>query len=629
MVVLAGGPAQPLGREARLDRRLRGQVRLEAGHADEAAVAAVAAADLAGVVDGPPALGGAGPADAVELLEAEADRIHQRVAAAAGDQLAVRGVALAGGQRRIERRRLRVHAGRRRGQRLAQEALAHQLAAVDRRRRVGAGVDRQHRAAGEQPAAPGGVDRAEAVAVDGARRRQAVELGERAVDERGGAGEQRRQRAAALHHAGDPLAQLLGHRRAHRRRQLGVGHRILRHRRQALDVEPLAGEPIERRAGPRRRQHPPRVGGDHRRVAQLVGRGGLPQLVVGRRRPQEVRQLAGDLVRGQRVGAVGRGLADLAAVQERRRLQEAADHQRHAAGVGRGALERRRLAGRVDRQPPRDLGVGQRPPHHPRAGRGQPRAGARGAVAAARQRRSRRDDRRDLLGGLAQLLGEQRRHLERARVVVEASDHHVGHQRRRVVGVDVEQRGQRVVVLGARQPPQQPRPGRARRAHRRRRRARRRVAAHLADERHQRLVLGRALDDQRAARVIDAQRPAQQQRLAVLERARHALGGGEVVTHRAAGRAWRRQHEPRAPRQAGRVVADVAAVLEHRPPQVGLEGGDVGRARRAAVVGAGGQGQRGRQREEGERAHRRPHSPASGPVPVCGLPNVVVDRPIA
>jgi hypothetical protein len=80
-----------------------------------------------------PGLGVTLAPDSIEALEAEPDRIDEPMAARAGLHRRVGRVALAGGERRIDRRRLHHQARGRRRQRLAEEALAHQLAAVDRR----------------------------------------------------------------------------------------------------------------------------------------------------------------------------------------------------------------------------------------------------------------------------------------------------------------------------------------------------------------------------------------------------------------------------------------------------------------------------------------------------------------
>ena len=95
--------------------------------------------DRVGLLDAPlastgwPFSHGAEHARAVEVLEAKPDRIHQAVAGRAGVVGGMLREALARGQRRAEIRRLDLNSGGRRRQLLAEQLLAHELAAMDGR----------------------------------------------------------------------------------------------------------------------------------------------------------------------------------------------------------------------------------------------------------------------------------------------------------------------------------------------------------------------------------------------------------------------------------------------------------------------------------------------------------------
>ena len=106
----------------------------------------VAVLDLAAVVDRLAVLQRAEDAGAVEVLEAEPDGIHQVVAGGARRIDRVLGEALARGQRRAQLGRLDHEIRGRRRQLHAQQLLAHELAAMDRRGLVGLGEQ------AEQPA---------------------------------------------------------------------------------------------------------------------------------------------------------------------------------------------------------------------------------------------------------------------------------------------------------------------------------------------------------------------------------------------------------------------------------------------------------------------------------------------
>ena len=92
-------------------------------------------------------------ADGVEILQREAERIHQLVAAGAGRAGAVRSIRSrsvfgAASVLRLERR----HVGERRRRRRAEQVLENPLAAQHRRRAIGVRGHHQDRALAEQPA---------------------------------------------------------------------------------------------------------------------------------------------------------------------------------------------------------------------------------------------------------------------------------------------------------------------------------------------------------------------------------------------------------------------------------------------------------------------------------------------
>src|SRR5262249_42894854 len=134
--------------------------------------------------------------DRIVVLEPEAHRVHQAMALRAARILAVLREALARREGRIQVRWHDHEVGRRRGQLLTEEALAHELPAMNRGRLVRLRVEREERRLGDDAGVPSRVD-VDLLEAGPARRRQSVEGRELGVDERVRRGEERLDAAVA------------------------------------------------------------------------------------------------------------------------------------------------------------------------------------------------------------------------------------------------------------------------------------------------------------------------------------------------------------------------------------------------------------------------------------------------
>ncbi len=272
------------------------------------------------------------------------------------------------------------------------------------------------------------------------------------------------------------------------------------------------------------------------------------------------------------------GAPSFRAIQEARRLQHRRDRQLDAAreALGRAEIE--------DPEVARDLVVGHRTAERALAELPDERARAlasTGRIARHQPARAGHGLDRDLLGGLAHLIGQERRHRQRRRVVVEAVDLVVGSERHAPLRLEPEQIADRVVVLGAAQAAQHARPGRPGLAAPHVVRARRLVAHHLADERGHGVVLRAVHIEQHAARMpvgMTPRGPGQQDRRAVHVHRREVAHDLEVGGQEA-GLAGATQDQARALGHALGVVTRDARHRHDRRPDVLHEVVFVGRAR--------------------------------------------------
>jgi hypothetical protein len=269
----------------------------------------------------------------------------------------VLGEAGARGLRAIERRRRRVDVGGRIGQRLAEQAPAHEDAALDGRAVHRVRVAREH-APEHQETAAVRVGRDVDAGHGGARLgSELVELRERLVHEGVGRGEELSELARSVEDdVLDERRFLGGHRLGDVDRKRGERPLVLVGVDDFARAEPLAEEVRELGTALRVGEEPLglrfELGG--RGELPLIGR--LPKFRVGSRAPEGVREGRRDLEGGEREGAVRTFFADLRAVEEVRRDEHAAKHEL------RSLVERSlREIGREEAEVARDFLVRQRP----------------------------------------------------------------------------------------------------------------------------------------------------------------------------------------------------------------------------------------------------------------------------
>ena len=106
---------------------------------------------------------------------------------------------------------------------------------------------------------------------------------------------------------------------------------------QAADAEPLAGEVLGHRPRLRVGEHPPHLEREHLGLVEPPGVGQVRQLRVGHRRPEEIREPAGQLVVGDAIRALDVGPVALDEIEEAR-----ARPGRPAGRAGRRPRSRRR-----------------------------------------------------------------------------------------------------------------------------------------------------------------------------------------------------------------------------------------------------------------------------------------------
>ncbi len=349
------------------------------------------------------------------MLEGEADRIHQGVAAGAAIVRGVLREALARGQAGIDGRRPHDDVGRGRRGRCAKQLRAHELAAQHGRRLIGLRVLGQERSLRQQ------AGRARRVQVDtleaaAGRGRQTVEGRQICVDERDRRGQQRLQVWGSLPCVGEEQARLLGE-----PARCGVGPgsiegAILVQRRHAAQLPPLRRDVDEQLGRARTGEQPIGLGQQAVLGVEPARSGGRQQRVVGAGARQQQRQR----VRLERAGRRHRGRAPFGAIDELGRLQQRRDDARDAvlrariSGVGVDLLHRRELV-RLQRAPPRAAAeAGDEVTDAAGIAAGRIAAGDGLQANAVRDQRVRR-----LLGDVQVARGVQRGHAVRVGDVVE------------------------------------------------------------------------------------------------------------------------------------------------------------------------------------------------------------------
>ena len=236
-------------------------------------------------------------ADAIEVLQREADRIHEAVALdAVGPHPVIHHLLP---HRRLARiagrvacfRLERWHVGRRVGRAHAEDVRHDPLPARDRRGSFRLGGRREKRAFAEQsaPHVQAGIQvhAPELAAVD---IRNAVVPGEPLVDERIVRGQQIEHIAILADDAVEEQFDFTAHGAAQRIVEVGIDHRQRTHAVHPAQVQPLPGEIDRQRFGARIREHAPDLPFEDRRIFQLALARQRDQGVVGHSAPEKERQ---------------------------------------------------------------------------------------------------------------------------------------------------------------------------------------------------------------------------------------------------------------------------------------------------------------------------------------------------
>ena len=266
---------------------------------------AVSVGQDAGGIDGKFAVHGAPLADAVVVLQAEAERVHLVMAGGAHGVgavllhlLAQGGGGADGGL--VERRNV----GRRRRRRAAQNVVEDVLSADDDRGTRGVAGDGEHAGVAEDAAALGGgeldaaevrpLDACDAVMFGQALIEEGVagveELAERAILAQDGVEEEAGLLLHGVAQLGTPIGELLG---------IGFDHV------EVAQFQPLAGEVIGERGGARVGEQALHLGIERGGGVELAALGEREQFVVRHPTPQEVAEARGQLDIGDRVGPGG------------------------------------------------------------------------------------------------------------------------------------------------------------------------------------------------------------------------------------------------------------------------------------------------------------------------------------
>ena len=278
----------------------------------------------------PGVLGGAPAADAVEVLEREAQRVHGPVARGAGRVRAVDLHELAQRRRRLAlAARLQVgHVGRRGRRRGPEQVLEHPLAAGHRRRPVRVGGEGQD-ARLPQDARPPVVGPRHPPEVVPVNVGNPVVLGEALVHEGVVGRHQLGQRPVVAHLRLEEELGLPLHRGAQVLVEHGEHRRVRPRVAEPAQPEPLGREAVGQRA-PRAGlgQHAAHLGLEHRRLLQRSRDRRVEQLLVGDAPPEEEREPRRELEVAHRIGD--------ARLDPRRRVLDA----EHELGIGEQELER-------------------------------------------------------------------------------------------------------------------------------------------------------------------------------------------------------------------------------------------------------------------------------------------------
>ena len=278
----------------------------------------------AGLVSQPP------HAHGVEVLEREADWVHQAVTGGTGG---VRPVLLHLLPHRARRARglafgERGHVGRGHRRRRTEHVLEHPLAAQHRRRGVGVGGDHQNRALAQQPTA-GVVGQPHLPELAAEHAGDVVVPGQSLVHERVVARQQLEHAPVLPKDAAKEQLRFTAERLPQVVVEVGEQVRVRHDAAQVAQVQPLAREVGDERLRPRIGHHPADLPHQDVRPAKPPFVGQLQQLVVGDAAPQEERQARGQLVVVDVKGAARRLIRRLgfSAEDEGRRGQDAAERK--------------------------------------------------------------------------------------------------------------------------------------------------------------------------------------------------------------------------------------------------------------------------------------------------------------
>ena len=299
------------------------------------------------------------PAGGVEVLERQADRVHDLVAARARRVFAMLLHALAHRQHGfvVHRFRQRRHVGRRQRRRSAQQHFEHVLAARHRRRAVGQRGLGQDGAPAEQPEAVRVGERHPAELRTGHVGHPVV-LRQHVVHEGVVGGEQVEQAAVFTHDAVEEQLHFTPHRLRQVAREVGEDRGLRVHVRQTREPQPLRGEMRGEALGARVGQHAPDLLLEHGWRAQLPVARQLDERVVGARAPQEIREPRRQFQVVDRVMLAGReAVGHALEAEDELGTRDRGLHHRTDAGLERAFL----AAQGVELHQHRDVVVGGRP----------------------------------------------------------------------------------------------------------------------------------------------------------------------------------------------------------------------------------------------------------------------------
>ncbi|MEZ4470347.1 MAG: hypothetical protein R3F60_06015 [bacterium] len=290
VLAAAEGVAEDLGGHAAMHLLALGEAPGHLGGAVERPVDVERGVERAAGVHGVATLEVSPAAHGVVVLEGEAHRIDELVAALAGRPGGVLGEALAGGQVRIGVRRDDRHVGRRRRQRVAEDVLAHEDPAPHGRGDARLGRHGHQGALGQDAGPLAGVE-LDAPQVGALDAIDPVELRQPVVEEGERPGEEVAHVQRVVPDDGlDELAALF----VEQGLQVLVKEReiagVLLEAGHLVEPQPLLEERPQALPGAGVGEHPPGLVGQVRGRGEGVAGGGVEEVVIGHGAPEQVRQ---------------------------------------------------------------------------------------------------------------------------------------------------------------------------------------------------------------------------------------------------------------------------------------------------------------------------------------------------